>query len=86
MAIDPYYSKAYFNRGVAKSILKMYKESITDFTKVIQLDPTDTEAYNSRGRARFESNDKKGGCLDWSKAGELGDFNAYEVIQEKCNN
>jgi hypothetical protein len=38
-----------------------------------------------RGILRIEFGDLKNGCLDLSKAGELGDLNAYELIKEKCN-
>ena len=34
---------------------------------------------------RIEFGDMKNGCLDLSKAGELGDLKAYETIKEKCN-
>ena len=34
---------------------------------------------------RIEFGDTKNGCLDLSKAGELGDLKAYETIKEKCN-
>ena len=30
-------------------------------------------------------NDKKGACLDYSKAGELGYEQAYDFIKEYCN-
>jgi hypothetical protein len=29
--------------------------------------------------------DKNGGCLDLSKAGELGDSIAYDAIKDFCN-
>jgi hypothetical protein len=38
-----------------------------------------------RGILRIDFGDQKNGCLDLSKAGELGDLKAYEVIKEKCN-
>jgi hypothetical protein len=38
-----------------------------------------------RGILRIDFGDLKNGCLDLSKAGELGDLKAYEIIKEKCN-
>jgi hypothetical protein len=35
---------------------------------------------------RIEHGQLEDGCLDLSKAGELGDLKAYEMIREKCNN
>lgn len=40
---------------------------------VIKLDPYHKDAY-----------DKRCGCLDLSKAGELGQIEAYELIREYC--
>jgi len=41
-------------------------------------------AYYARGIAKIKSGDKNGGCLDLSKAGELG-FDAYDTIKKYCN-
>ena len=41
-------------------------------------------AYNNRGIAKYILGDKDGGCLDWSKAGELGYEDAYDTIKEYC--
>ena len=38
-----------------------------------------------RGLLRFHFKDKQGACTDWSKAGELGCFEAYKQIQEHCD-
>jgi hypothetical protein len=38
-----------------------------------------------RGILRINFGDMKNGCLDLSKAGEMGDLKAYEAIKEKCN-
>jgi hypothetical protein len=43
------------------------------------------DAYFMRGILRIDFGDTKNGCLDLSKAGELGDLKAYEAIKEKCN-
>ena len=51
----------------------------------IQINPKNVDAYFMRGVLRIEFGDMKNGCLDLSKAGELGDSKAYEVIKEKCN-
>jgi len=37
------------------------------------------------GIAKIASGLKDKGCLDLSKAGELGEASAYETIKELCN-
>jgi tetratricopeptide (TPR) repeat protein len=77
--------EAYFNRGKAKQFLQAYEDAINDCSKIIQIHPKNVDAYFMRGILRIEFGDVKNGCLDLSKAGELGDLKAYEMIKEKCN-
>lgn len=81
---DKSFSDAYFNRATSYESLKEYKSSIEDYTKVISMNKKDFQAYEQRGRAKFEMGDAKGACKDWSKAGELGDFKAYDYIKKNC--
>jgi tetratricopeptide (TPR) repeat protein len=76
---------AYFNRGKAKQFLLAYQDAIHDCSKIIEINPKNVDAFFMRGILRIEFGDMKNGCLDLSKAGELGDLKAYEVIKEKCN-
>jgi len=87
-AIEIYPSDAhtYYNRGVTKSNnLDDYTAAIQDFNKAIEIDPNYASAYLSRGIAKYQLGDEYGACLDWSIAGELGDYDAYEIIREYCN-
>jgi tetratricopeptide (TPR) repeat protein len=84
IAINENYVEAYFNRGKAKQYLQAYQDAINDCSKIIQINPKNASAYSMRGILRIEFGDLKNGCLDLSKAGELGDLNAYELIKEKC--
>lgn len=45
---------------------------MTDFTKPIKLKPNDTDAYYNPGLAKILLEQKDSGCIDLSKAGELG--------------
>lgn len=85
IAINQNYIEAYYNRGKAKQFLQAYEDAINDCSKIIQLHPKNIDAYYMRGILRIDFGDMKNGCLDLSKAGELGDLKAYEVIKEKCN-
>lgn len=85
IAINENYIEAYFNRGRAKQYLQAYEDAINDCSKIIQIHPKNFDAYYMRGLLRINFGDVKNGCLDLSKAGELGDLKAYEAIKEKCN-
>lgn len=85
ITINENYIAAYFNRGKAKQMLLAYQDAINDCTKIIQINPKSVDAYYMRGILRIDFGDMKNGCLDLSKAGELGDLKAYEVIKERCN-
>lgn len=83
--VNENYIDAYLNRGKAKQFLQAYEDAINDCSKIIQINPKSIDAYYMRGILRIDFGDVKNGCLDLSKAGELGDLKAYEAIKEKCN-
>ena len=85
ITLNENYIDAYYNRGKAKQFLLAYEDAINDCTKIIQINPRNIDAYYMRGILRIDFGDMKNGCLDLSKAGELGDLKAYEAIKEKCN-
>lgn len=85
ISINENFIEAYFNRGKAKQFLQAYEDAINDCTKIIEINPKSVDAYYMRGILRIDFGDLKNGCLDLSKAGELGDLKAYESIKEKCN-
>ena len=77
---------AYYWRGYSKSNLKNYTGAIADYTKAIELKPVHvSNSYLERGRAKLELGQKDSGCLDLSKAGELGNGFAYLLIKIHCN-
>lgn len=83
--IAPYYSEAYYMRGLIKSIFEDDRGAISDFNAAIQNNPKYPEAYFARGLAKYHLMQVDEGCLDWSKAGELGYYEAYDMIKKFCN-
>jgi len=83
--IAPNFTEAYNSRGNAKNQLKDYSGAIQDYNKAIELNPNYAVAYFSRGIAKILSGQKNNGCLDLSKAGELGFALAYNAIRVHCN-
>lgn len=85
IVLDPGYTKAYGNRGVAKVKLQQYKAGLLDYNKAISLDPAYTIAYINRGNLKHNYlNDFHGACIDWKKAKELGDSRVDDIIKENC--
>jgi Flp pilus assembly protein TadD len=83
--LNPNDADAYVNRGLGKARLEDYRGAIADFTKAIKLNPNVAVAYYNRGVAKEILGQKDEGCMDYRKAGELGYYQAYDVIKEYCN-
>jgi tetratricopeptide (TPR) repeat protein len=78
------YKDVYMGRGYAKYNLKDYRGAISDYSKAIEIDVKYAIAYYIRGLAKLKIGQKESGCLDLSKAGELGEADAYEAISKYC--
>jgi len=83
--INPNYASAYGSRSLAKVLLKDYIGSLKDINKAIKIDPNTGINYKTRGLTKMLLKDKYGACLDWSKAGELGDYESYNLIKKYCD-
>lgn len=58
--------------------------SIDQYSKAIELYPYMGDAYFNRGLVLIYLKDKEKGCIDLSRAGELGIRDAYSVIKKYC--
>ena len=58
-----------------------YDDAIEDINKAIKLYPDFAYSYYNRGLVQIFMKDTRKGCLDLSKAGELGIENAYEALR-----
>jgi len=83
--INPKDATAYYNRGTIKGKLGDYRGALKDYNEAINKNPKYAEAYYNSGLAKIEWGEKKRGCLDLSRAGELGFDKAYEAIKVYCN-
>jgi tetratricopeptide (TPR) repeat protein len=57
-------------------------EAYDDYTKAIELNPNLGEAYYNRGLVQIFMKDTRKGCMDLSKAGELGIASAYDILRQ----
>lgn len=83
--INPEAPNVYYYRGNLKIDLEDYRGAIEDFSKAINIKPNQSVFYFVRGNAKHNLGLKDSSCLDWSKAGELGYENVYDLIKEYCN-
>ena len=80
----PAFPYIYFNLGNLYCLSQDLPESINQYSKALDLYPALAEAYYNRGLVLIYLKDKEKGCIDLSKAGELGIKDAYSVIKKYC--
>ena len=74
----------YYNLGNLYCLSSEHVNSIENYTKAIELYPYMGDAYFNRGLVLIYLKDKEKGCIDLSRAGELGVQDAYGVIKKYC--
>ena len=75
----------YYNLGNLRCLTNAIPEAIGNYTQAIQLYPYMGEAYYNRGLVHIYMREVEKGCMDISKAGELGIEEAYGVIKKYCS-
>lgn len=74
----------YFNLGNLYCLSSKFVESVDSYTRAINIYPYMGDAYYNRGLVLIYLKDKEKGCIDLSRAGELGVGDAYSVISKYC--
>lgn len=74
----------HFNLGNLYCLTAEHISSIDSYTEAINLFPYMGDAYYNRGLVLIYLKDKEKGCIDLSRAGELGVAEAYSVIKKYC--
>lgn len=74
----------YYNLGNLYCLSSEHINSIENYTKAIELYPYMGDAYFNRGLVLIYLKDREKGCIDLSRAGELGVQDAYGVIKKYC--
>lgn len=77
----PYF---HFNLGNLYCLSSQLVNSINSYTKAIEIYPYMGDAFYNRGLVLIYLKDKEKGCIDLSRAGELGVAEAYGVISKYC--
>ena len=80
IANQPDFSFAYYNKANMLCIQQDFRAAISYYTQAIQVDGDFAEAYFNRGLTYIYINEIDKGLSDLSKAGELGIYQAYNLI------
>ncbi len=84
ISLDSAFTFAWYNKGYAEFLHYNYQGSLQDFLHVTKNAEWASAYYNS-GLLMLLLNDKRNGCENLSKAGEMGIPDAYRVIKLHCN-
>lgn len=84
LSIEPGFPFAYYNLGNLFCLSGDLPEAINQYSKAIKAFNNFAEAYFNRGLVLIYLKDKQKGCIDLSKAGELGVKDAYPTIKKYC--
>ncbi|MDE6569361.1 MAG: tetratricopeptide repeat protein, partial [Alistipes sp.] len=78
----PDFAHLYYNRANLQALSGNLPEAFEDYTRAIELNPVFAEAFFNRGIVQLFMKDTRKGCLDLSKAGELGITAAYDLLKQ----
>ncbi len=74
-----------FNLGNLYCLSSRFVQAIESYDRAIKLYPWMGDAYFNRGLVLIYLKDREKGCIDLSRAGELGVEGAYGVISRYCD-
>ena len=80
ITLTPDFSFAYYNKANILCAQKDYKAAINNYSVAIAYDNDFAEAYFNRGLTYVYIGETEQGIMDLSKAGELGIYQAYNLI------
>ena len=70
----------YYNKANVLCIMRLFEDAVTCYTQAISLDNEFAEAYFNRGLTYIYIGQNELGIQDLSRAGELGIYQAYNLI------
>ena len=84
LSILPDIPYLYFDLGNLECLSSRFVEALENYDMAIKLYPGMGDAYYNRGLVLIYLKDKEKGCIDLSRAGELGVADSYSVISKYC--
>jgi tetratricopeptide (TPR) repeat protein len=80
LRLQPDFAFALYNKANILCAQREYKDAISYYTRAIEIDADFAEAYFNRGLTYVYTGENEKGLADLSKAGELGIYQAYNLI------
>ena len=80
LRLQPDFDFAYYNKANIFCAQRAWKAAIDAYSQAIELDADFAEAYFNRGLTYIYTGEQEKGLADLSKAGELGIYQAYNLI------
>ena len=84
--ILPDIPQLYYDLGNLLCLSEQPVGAMENYDMAIKLYPSMGDAYLNRGLVLIYLRDKEKGCIDLSRAGELGVREAYSIINKYCKN
>lgn len=81
LALQPDFRFAYLNRANTCVLIRNNAEAIQNYTQAIAVNKNFAEAYFNRGLVLLNMGEQEKAIADLSKAGELGIYQAYNLIK-----
>lgn len=75
----------FYIRGYSYLFSNNFNLALADLNIAIKNDNQSAKAYLIRAYVKLNLGQKQAACLDFSKAGELGEADAYNQIKKNCN-
>ena len=74
----------YFYRGKTNLVIRRYAQALSDFSKVLELNPSYSEAYLTRSITNHLSGSGEEICSDLEKASQSGNSSAKIIADHLC--
>lgn len=85
LQIDSMNVNTLFVLAEAKTKLNSPKDAYISYDRIIKIDSTLAKAYYLRASCEIVLEEYDNACKDFKKAGDLGYFDAYEMIKKYCD-
>ncbi len=64
--------------------LNAYESAFNEYSQMVRSEPENPQGYYLRGKVEVMYGDRETGCSDLSRASQMGDRGAYQLINEFC--
>jgi tetratricopeptide (TPR) repeat protein len=85
LLIDSLNTNTLFVLAEAKTKLNDTLGAYNNYSKIIQIDSTSAKGYYLLGKSEIALKEYDKACSNFKKAGDLGYFDAYEMIKKYCD-